>query len=492
MRYGIDFGTTRTVIAAVDRGNYPVVNIPDPQGDLHEYVPTVVGLVEGNIRAGWDAMAAVDQGVVVTRSFKRLLSAPDVGPHTEVTVGDRVSTITEVLATFARYIIDQLRAQQPDDEQVEIVLGVPANAGSTQRLLTMDAFRRAGATVVGLINEPSAAGFEYTHRYARTLNTKRTSIIVFDLGGGTFDATLLRIDGLDHVVERSTGIARLGGDDFDDVLAGLALPPQMLADGVPPAVMDRIREAKESIKPQTRRVLIDLPGGAVTVPVADFYEAATPLVERTMEAIAPLLGEQDSLRDTEIAGIYLVGGASALPLVSRVLRERYGRRVHRSQLPTASTAIGLAIAADPESDFHLTDRLARRIGVFREAHEGSQISFDELVGPEDPTTTVTRRYRAAHNIGVFRYIEYSSLDDDTPGDFTVLAEVYVPFDHNLRYCSDLTQVDVQRSDFGPAVVETLSVDNNGVATITIELDDGYTVTATAAPELGTEQSQEQS
>lgn len=487
MRYGIDFGTTRTVIAEVDRGNYPVLNVTDAAGDPQDFIPTVVAYRDGKLIAGWEAEAL--GGEDLTRSFKRYLSAPAVNAHTPVAVGERTFALAEVLTTFASYVVDQLRAANPAGEPIEIILGVPAHSRSAQRLLTVDAFTRAGAKVLGLVNEPSAAGFEYSHRYSRTLNTNRTSIIVFDFGGGTFDATLLRIDGLDHVVERSTGIARLGGDDFDDVLAGLVLEPEELSQGVSQQTMDAIRQAKEQIKPQTRKVLLDLPAGEAAVPVADFYEAATPLVERTVDALLPLLGEQDSLRDTEIAGLYLVGGASALPLVARILRERFGRRVHRSSLPTASTAVGLAIAADPASDVQLRDRLARRIGVFREEDEGATISFDELVGPEDSSSSdgliqVTRNYQAAHNVGVFRYVEYSSMDDDSPGDFSVLAEVSVPFSQELRDKADLSLVDVERVGLGPLVTETITIDSDGVATIHIALEDGFEVTAHA--EVGAE------
>ncbi|MHA2789572.1 Hsp70 family protein [Corynebacterium sp. S7] len=487
MRYGIDFGTTRTVIAEVDRGNYPVVNVTDTQGDPQEFIPTVVAHHDGKLLSGWDAEAL--DGVELTRSFKRYLSAPDVSAHTQIKVGDKKFPLSTVLREFATYVVKQLKANLADNEPIEIILGVPAHARSAQRLLTVDAFTRAGATVLGLVNEPSAAGFEYSHRYSRTLNTKRTSIIVFDLGGGTFDATLLRIDGLDHVVERSTGIARLGGDDFDDVLAGLVLSPEQLSAGVPVRTMDAIRQAKEQIKPQSRRILIDLPEGEAVVLVADFFEAATPLVESTVEALKPLLGEQDSLRETEIAGLYLVGGASALPLVARILRERFGRRVHRSPLPTASTAVGLAIAADPDSAVQLRDRLARRIGVFREEDEGATISFDELVGPEDSSTSegeikVTRNYQAAHNVGVFRYVEYSSMDDDSPGDFSVLAEVRVPFERDLRDVANLQQVEIARSGPGPLVRETITIDSDGVATIHIALDDGFEVTVQAEVGVG--------
>lgn len=491
MRFGIDFGTTRTVIAAVDRGNYPVLPVTDAEGDTHEYIPSVVAL-DGDDRlvGGWEALA-LDTPTLV-RSFKRLMSAGDVTADTPVRLGDQQRPLGEVLGVFAAGVVKHLRDHVGDGD-IEVVLGVPANARSAQRLLTLDAFTRAGVTVLGMVNEPSAAAFEYTHLHARTLSARRSNVIVYDLGGGTFDATLMRIDGPEHTVETSVGISMLGGDDFDEALVDLSLATAGRADDVfgrraRRRLLDEARTAKEQLKPQSRRIVLELGDDDVIVPVQEFYGEVTSLVEQSLEVMQPLIGASDSLGDTEIAGVYLVGGASGLPLVPRMLRERFGRRVHRSPLPTASTAVGLAIAADPDSHYHLRDRLSRGIGVFRERDGGAAVSFDALVGPDvqagsGDAVTITRRYRAAHNVGWFRYVEYSALDADSrdPGDLTLLAEVLVPFDPSLRTLSDaeLAAVPVERAEDGPEVIETVTVDGNGIAAIRIECPaDGFEVTAT--------------
>ncbi|WP_080793724.1 Hsp70 family protein [Corynebacterium pacaense] len=478
MRFGIDVGTTRTIAAAVDRGNYPTVNVEDSLGDSHEFIPSVVALEDGQIVAGWDAMKRPDNPTL-TRSFKRVMSDRAVTALTPVKLGGETRPLGEILRAFARHVLRILESYQRDlgDSSVpEVVLGVPANAHSAQRLLTLSAFSEAGATVLGLVNEPSAAAFEYTHRHARTLNSKRQSIIVYDLGGGTFDASLIRVDGKHHEVLGSLGISRLGGDDFDEILATCALRASgrthdAFGARAKRTLLDEARTAKEALVPQSRRILLMLNDADVTLPVTTFYEAATPLVERTLEAMSPLVGED--LRESDIAGIYLVGGASSLPLVPRMLRERFGHRVHRSPYPASSTAVGLAIAADPTSGFHLRDRLSRGIGVFREQDGGKSVSFDPLIPPNTSgPVEVTRRYRAAHNIGWFRFVEYSAIDDAEgfPGDISLLAEVKVPFDPSI------SDVDVPIASYdGPEVEETITVDADGIASIRISVEGGVTV-----------------
>ena len=175
-----------------------------------------------------------------------------------------------------------------------------------------------------------------------------------------------------------------------------------------------------------------------------------------------------------------MGGSSSLPLVPRLLRERFGRRVHRSAYPGASTAIGLAIAADTDSGFTLLDRLSRGMGVFREMDGGREVSFDPIIGPQrglQPTSTTleTRRYRAAHDIGFYRFVEYARLgaDGQPVGDISVRGEFRFPFARQLQG-QDLTDRPVLRLDDGPLVEETYQADANGVITVTItDLETGF-------------------
>ncbi|GAB94803.1 molecular chaperone DnaK (HSP70) [Kineosphaera limosa] len=500
MQLGVDFGTTRTIVAYADRGNYPVVTFADADGDPQEFVPTVVALVDDELVYGFEALRAAEAGAVPLRSFKRALASPEVGPHTVVHVGDRQVPLLEVITGFAASLRHELLTSGSARDLLEgptlsAAIAVPAHAHGAQRFLTLEAFRRAGFEVTAMINEPSAAGLEYSHRQGRTLNSRRTRVVVYDLGGGTFDASLVKVDGTAHEVLDSLGLNDVGGDDIDVVLADCALAEAGLTwDDLDVRAQAELlgdaREAKERLSPQAKRLVIDVAGRPVIVKVAACYAAATPLVERTIAAMGPLLGmleATDSPDLSDIAGIYLVGGASGLPLVPRLLRERFGRRVHRSPYPAASTAIGLAIAADRDSGYSLTDRLSRGFGVFREGESGRRLSFDPIIGREvvlpgaetADRVVVTRRYRAAHNVGWFRFVEYAALDQwgEPRGDIVPFAHVVFPFSPDLQGRDDLEQVGVQRTEGGPLIEERYTIDPHGMVEVNLTcLDTGYSQT----------------
>lgn len=486
MALGIDFGTTRTIVAVADRGNYPVIDFYDAADDPHDYFPSVAADREGQLVFGWDAEAAAAEHKPVLRSFKRLLADADARPDTRLRVGSIEVSLLELLTQFCRALMTALRTRSTLPNQSpgapEVAIAVPAHARSAQRFLTLEAFRTAGFVVRAMLNEPSAAGFEYTHRQPRSITSRRTRVIVYDLGGGTFDASAVRVEGTHHLVEDTAGINRLGGDDFDLALAQLAATRagtdfDQLDALAQDTLIDEARDCKERISPQTKRLVLEVAGEPVTLAVDDFYWAASPLVDATMDAMDHLVASFDSPDSSDIAGIYLVGGASQLPLVARTLRGRFGRRVHRSPLPAASAAIGLAIAVDPMADYSLRDQLSRGFGVFRELNAGRETSFDPIFDRSavPGAGTLIRRYRAAHTVGWFRFVEYSSLGagGEPQGDIVPLAEVRFPFVGDLTR-SELARWPVEPLDTAPLVEERYTVDDSGLVQVEIvNLDGGY-------------------
>ncbi len=474
MKFGIDFGTTRIVVAAADRGNYPLVPF-ETLDSTFEWFPPLVALREGQRRYGWDAWhRQAEPGWTVIRSVKRYLE--DAGPETLLDAGG----VTVALADLMQGLLSELRRQLGERfgarEPLEIMLGVPANANSNQRFLTVDAFRRAGFSVLGLLNEPSAASIEFGHRQRFV-----GRLLVYDLGGGTFDASLVELDERTHTVQATEGISTLGGDDFDRVLAEMTVSAEELA-SLDPATSFRLEEEcrrqKEALHPNSRRMVVDLDvieegRGQVTVPVADYYDRCRPLIEETIAATVRLAG------DTTVDALYVTGGGSELPLVARMLREEFGRKVKRSEYTRSATAIGLAIQAGEASSYTLREVFTRNFGVWRESESGQRMIFDpifprgtRLPAAGEPPLSVSRRYQPVHNVGDFRYLEAAGVDQNgqPSGDITVWDEILFPFDPALAERPTLTGVTVEKSDAAARqeIEEHYACDATGVVTVTIQ------------------------
>jgi actin-like ATPase involved in cell morphogenesis len=489
MKLGIDFGTNRIVVAAADRGNYPLISFESPDGTSPDWYPSLVAIRGDERRYGWKAWEAqADDSWTVVRSIKRLLE--DAGPQTLLDLGDRHVPLDSLLRGLTAALSSELRERSnlslKAGEPLEIMLGVPAHANSNQRFLTVEAFRAAGFDVLGILNEPSAASIEFGHRQ-RQGKASRETILVYDLGGGTFDASLVTLDENVHHVIASEGVPSIGGDDFDHILADLALDKAGIGldarDEISAAgwfnLLEECRLKKESLNPNSRRVAIDLEPinadwGSVTVQVADFYEMAKPLVEETISAAEDLLAKHAG----EFGALYVTGGGSELPLVARVLRERFGRRVLRSAYTRSATAIGLAIQAYQPGTYQLSERLARFFGVWREADSGFRVVFDPLFEkglnlpqPGAPPLAIRRHYSPVHNVGHFRFLECShrAADGGPSGEVTMWDEIYFPFDPALQNAADLKRLPVEYSPLAARqrIEELYECDTGGAISVTI-------------------------
>ncbi len=498
MKLGIDFGTTHSVVSLVDRGNYPVVAF-----EGGEAVPSAIAVrvSDGDLRFGTEAAQGCrGKDWVVLRSFKRLLN--DAGPATTVEIAGRTFLLADLLAHYFSSLKWELfhrsNAGLRKGEVPETAVSVPANALGAQRFLTVDAFRRAGFEVTHVLNEPSAAGFEYANRHRQALSSRREYVLVYDLGGGTFDASLICMAGMANEVVTSVGVTRLGGDDFDEAILRLVLDKagvEGLPDEVRGALLEECRRRKEAVEPNTRRFVVDLAPlerPPLVMPMEEVYEACLPLVERTVKALEPLVAElkeggRSGISWSEVASIYTVGGASRFPLVYRHLRELFGtQRVRRSPHSYGACAIGLAIFLDEGAGYHLTECLTRHFGVWREEQGGKGVRFDvifpkdaRLPRPGGPPLEAVRRYRAAHNIGHFRFVECGTIADGVPGgDMLPWGQVLFPFDPAVRDAPDLTRVPVVRlGETGPEVAECYWCSQDGLIEVTVTvLDDGYSRT----------------
>jgi molecular chaperone DnaK (HSP70) len=175
--------------------------------------------------------------------------------------------MTEMMEALRRDLMDKSTLGARKYDRLQAMLGVPANANSNQRFLTQEAARAAGFEVLGLMNEPSAAAVEFVHRDKNgSRNGEKGGLLVYDLGGGTFDVSLVALDEAERSVIASDGIPDLGGDDFDEILALLALAeagkPEPAEESLTGAewylLFDECREKKEALNPNSRKITIDL------------------------------------------------------------------------------------------------------------------------------------------------------------------------------------------------------------------------------------------
>ncbi len=488
---GIDFGTTRTVVAAAGDGRHPIASF-EIDGEYRDWIPGVVASRDGALSFGWDALASPGADAVV-RSLKREVAG--LAPDDAVTsLPSRPSALA--LATgFVEHLVRMIRSSScldvDDGEPIEAMIAVPANATSRQRWLTIEAFRRGGVEVLGVLNEPTAAGIEFAFRHLGTENRRspKRYVVVYDLGGGTFDTSAISLAGRRFELLATEGLARLGGDDFDAAILELAVAEHELDLSDSPlhaALLDQSRAAKEAMTAQSKNVMVDLgavlPDGApVVLPAAAVLAACEPLVARTMELVDKLflrLPEHgiDPENSRELGAVYVVGGGAAFPGVARALRAKHGRKLQLAPIPHAATAIGLAVAADPDAGVYVHEAVTRHFGVWREAEGGREKTFDPIFAKDakadDGELVVRRRYRPRHTVGHLRFLECSEVDAEggPAGDLTPWREVFFPYDPTLRdRDGDLARAVAPATALSTEeIIETYRYGERGDITVRIE------------------------
>lgn len=356
---GIDLGTTHSLVAAVRNGVAEC--LPDDQGRV--LLPSVVRYLDGDRRQiGFDAVAARGQDPANTiTSVKRLMGrgladisnresmsyridSSDGGMVKVQTLAGEKSPVeisAEILATL-RY-----RAEDTfDDELYGAVITVPAYFDEGQRQATKDAAQLAGLNVLRLISEPTAAAIAYGLD-----NASEGVYAVYDLGGGTFDISILRLTQGVFEVIATGGDSALGGDDYDHALAGFVLAQtgaHAESDGDKAALLVAARASKEALTDSESTIFrAEVAGQAIQFEVtrAQFDAATKPLTDRTIAAVRKALRDA-KLKPDELQGIVLVGGSTRMPQVRRAVAEFFGREPLVNLNPDEVVALGAAIQAN--------------------------------------------------------------------------------------------------------------------------------------------------
>jgi molecular chaperone DnaK len=369
---GIDLGTTNSLVAYIDPQTNEPKCIPGPYGST--LCPSVVSLdADGSIIVGEAARRRLlTQPERTIYSVKRLMGRGTADVQTElklfpfridpnsknvirVQLGDKFFTPPEISAFILRELKNWAEAFLGETVERAVVT-VPAYFNDAQRQATKDAGKIAGLEIVRLVNEPTAAALAYGLH-----EKQRGHVAVYDLGGGTFDISILKListsDGDIYQVLATNGDTHLGGDDIDNLLQALVRERIRQEHGVDisakPEVTQELRKALIAAKHQLSNensvdIRFPLSNGAVfamRLTRQQFDEMIRPIVDRTMAPVKAALADA-KLQPSQIEEVVLVGGTTRTPLIRSTVQEFFGRQPHTELNPDEVVALGAAVQAN--------------------------------------------------------------------------------------------------------------------------------------------------
>ncbi|WP_170007724.1 molecular chaperone DnaK [Bacillus fonticola] len=342
---GIDLGTTNSCVAVLEGGEPKV--IPNPEGNRTS--PSVVAFKNDERQVGEVAKRQSITNPNTIMSIKR-----HIGTDYKVEIGDKTYTPQEVSAMILQYL--KSYAEDYLGEKVEkAVITVPAYFNDSQRQATKDAGRIAGLEVERIINEPTAAALAY----GLDKTDEDQTILVYDLGGGTFDVSILELGDGVFEVRSTAGDNQLGGDDFDQVIIDYLVDTFRKENSIDLSkdkmALQRLKDAAEKAKKDLSGVTstqVSLPfitageNGPlhleVTLSRAKFDELTASLVERTMGPTRQAVKDA-GLSPSEIDKVILVGGSTRIPAVQEAIKKETGQDPHKGVNPDEVVALGAAV-----------------------------------------------------------------------------------------------------------------------------------------------------
>lgn len=336
---GIDLGTTFSAIARLDETGRPVMIYESAQESL---IPSVVRFnSDRSVTVGKEAEPELEQPNVFGRFKRQLGDGTSLEHH-----WGRV-TPQELSAHVLRKMKSE--AERLTGESIsDAVVTVPANFSNEARESTLAAARSASIPVQHIINEPTAAALYFAHKSGTEL---AGNYVVFDLGGGTFDVTIIKVNGQDIDVLATEGIARLGGDDFDAAMRQIVQRKYKLETGAELEDRDFTRTEAETLKKDlsksnSKLVRVSGPAGRVDVRIdrSEFEEAISSQIAQ-IELLCETAVEEAKLALQDISAVILAGGSTRMPIVQDAIRRVFDQEPKSVGNPDEMIALGAALYA---------------------------------------------------------------------------------------------------------------------------------------------------
>ncbi len=366
---GIDLGTTNSCVAVMEGGNPSVIT----NSEGARTTPSVVAFQKDGERI----VGQVAKRQAVTNADRTIMSIKrKMGTTEKVTIDGKAYTPQEISAMILSKIKSDAESYL-GETVTQAVITVPAYFNDSQRQATKDAGKIAGLEVLRIINEPTAAALAYG------MSDKDQTIMVYDLGGGTFDVSILEIgDGVFEVLS-TNGDTHLGGDDFDNAIINYLVSTFKAQEGVDlstdKVAMQRLKEAAEKSKIElstTTTSVVNLPFITadatgpkhmdITITKAKFDELTADLVDRTLICIRNAMRDAN-LSASEIDEVLLVGGSSRIPAVQEAVKKEMGKEPHKGINPDECVAIGAArqagVLSGDETGIVLMDVTPLSLGI---------------------------------------------------------------------------------------------------------------------------------